>query len=446
MSKRHVSVARTLHWMLTKTHTTLWCLVAALATACAPAQVPDAVPSDSLPVASATDSEAGYLGPWIPESSGYPMMVEPTSDIEATLTAMSWTPIPTVPQEEPTLAPPKDLPEWVVASSVTDADYAWMLGLTRSGDTGAYQLGMTEDGGGTWHALPLPADPYQTDWWAQEGIFFSDARQGWVYYPGHVLSTSDGGLTWTNDPVPGVIRTISRSIDGTLWAYELRGAEIVVWDVIAPAYPQWRERSAPIALGLSSGVDLMWVDAVHGWLSDWTTADNGNIVPHLQRTSDGGQSWTSQPHPCAGMPVQGSIMIAVTHETFWLMCSDVLTSTEGRKVMYRTVDGGQTWELKGRALLRPDDTLSTGGLLNGFGAASERFAYASFYRTTSLLMTHDGGDQWSTLGLPCPDGYVFVTFVNENVGWVYWGGCVARTLDGGETWQCVAESVSCIKP
>lgn len=50
----------------------------------------------------------------------------------------------------------------------------------------------TEDGGATWHELPMVTDPS-----VQElGIGFVDARHGWVGAMPHGFETEDGGATW----------------------------------------------------------------------------------------------------------------------------------------------------------------------------------------------------------------------------------------------------------
>ncbi len=119
-----------------------------------------------------------------------------------------------------------------------------------------YVLALTTDGGRSW--LPTALDPieYQVDWWNLAGIFFADADTGWFYHPGVVFSTEDGGKSWTQTRIEGRIETIKRAQDGTLWAYEGRGATGVLWKVNGASYTNWETLETDFPTDMWEGAQL----------------------------------------------------------------------------------------------------------------------------------------------------------------------------------------------
>lgn len=403
--------------------------LAACSLAHAPIDSPVVAPTPSLPFST----PVSYPAPTAQDVSAYPIAA-PAQDVPATLTAIAWTP-PAYPIAS-TPVPPSSLPEYILEGVFLDPSHGWLLGLSSRAEGTTFQLAATADGGETWIAVPLPADPYQAEWWNQAHVFFADPRTGWVAYPGIILTTADGGASWTKAAIPGVIRTMTRALDGTLWALEGREADGVVWQIVGPDYSDWRDLGARFPADLRQGAVLVLLDAQEWWFGYTAIAGDGALEPRLLVSLDGGARWEERPAPCEDPRLQLSALVALTHERLWLMCGAVWTSVESLKAVYWTADGGQTWMLRGRALGEPGDTLSSTGLLGSFGAVSADFVYMGLHKTTHIALTRDGGAAWLITPVPCAVDYFQTTFVDPNTGWAYGGGCVARTLDGGLSWTC----------
>jgi photosystem II stability/assembly factor-like uncharacterized protein len=58
---------------------------------------------------------------------------------------------------------------------------------------------VTRDGGVTWVHAALPTDQFGGGGGA-EGIGFTDSLHGWTFVPGGLWTTSDGGVTWHEQP------------------------------------------------------------------------------------------------------------------------------------------------------------------------------------------------------------------------------------------------------
>jgi photosystem II stability/assembly factor-like uncharacterized protein len=215
------------------------------------------------------------------------------------------------------------------------------------------------------------------------------------------------------------------------------------------------------AVGSSLGQDtsiasLQMLSATEGWAI--SGADN-NRTPAVLVTHDGGRSWNSITPPSIGRLGTGSLYVADMQNAWvagMLVHPSTATSQTSMVTVYRTRDGGQTWQPSA-----PITTSSAGGpgsitfvdsqsgwLMMSLGAGAGQNPVA-IYRTSdggaswqqvSSSLRNGGGTNPGALPIGCPkNGLVFL---DATTGFAT-GNCPGgtpffyATHDAGQTWQLV---------
>ncbi|HXN00348.1 MAG TPA: hypothetical protein VN973_00485 [Candidatus Dormibacteraeota bacterium] len=201
------------------------------------------------------------------------------------------------------------------------------------------------------------------------------------------------------------------------------------------------------------------VNATIGWQGD---LDRTDWYGFPVRTADGGLHWqrVQVPPPSFAPTKSGSTSCFLDADHAW-----VTLNTSGGLVVYRTADGGQTWET---GLPVPGVLIARLAFIDdhhGWLLTDDIQGIRTIYSTT------DGGVHWNqivrasptdgstlgTLAVGCPESGM--TFVDAKTGWLTWdcrpprppvaaviqpgtsapvGQLVASTRDGGRSWQRVA--------
>lgn len=205
------------------------------------------------------------------------------------------------------------------------------------------------------------------------------------------------------NPSPQTVRTFSASYvsmatKGAGWALRLgrvavfHTADGTTWtDVTPPAIP----KGAPTIMYALSGSEA-WV-AYSGPKDD--------IV--VLRTDDAGSSWTRSTiafhsPPTAGRLIGPSSMEFVTARTGWL-CVDVGGGMQSVGVLYRTEDGGATWETVSASRSGQPDSLPFSGKVEFTSPESGWIVGGSFTTTDNeLFRTADAGREWKKVSFPAP--------------------------------------------
>jgi hypothetical protein len=145
---------------------------------------PGHTPTENLPAISVTP----YIPPVtdfqiIPTS--YPEPINQPNILRKTFPAPS-TPIPTDDIHYPIM------PIRAIQIFFVDNLHGWLLGNTDVGITHLLAMAITQNGGKTCQASPMPdIDPFY--WWGiQAGIIFKNTKDGW-FYDKDLFSTHDGG-------------------------------------------------------------------------------------------------------------------------------------------------------------------------------------------------------------------------------------------------------------
>jgi photosystem II stability/assembly factor-like uncharacterized protein len=203
---------------------------------------------------------------------------------------------------------------------------------------------------------------------------------------------------------------------------------------------------------------LAMLDANTGWAVGGVSDVRLGVGDHILRTQDGGQTWqdVTPPEPAPAEPPGGSaIGFFKDVNSAWVVYAYFTPPSAPGNVIWRTQDGGQTWQAS-QALdvsglgdvFAPSDLVfvddQTGWLLVHVGAGMS-------HDYVVLYATRDGGQTWEALFDPITDnfpqscGKTGMAFVDANTGWIT-GNCngvvaelfFQRTVDGGRTWQPVA--------
>lgn len=338
-------------------------------------------------------------------------------------------PSPTFPPTEP------QMPVRVTGISFSDPSHGWIFGNRGTDRSMTVALAYTIDGGKTWQPLPVPPNldpPYEFQIASQTrgAIYFVNSTDGWLFYR-RLYSTRDGGLTWTQEPVDGIVTEMGRAADGTVWALEKHYDDWSVKEVAVAPYREWREL-IPDVITLMDGMRLTLADAKHAWVSYRGPEQRG-----LMATEDGGATWYSLNSPCD----YGDIgIVAVGPRTLWSACGAGGAGPWGDKLVVISADGGRTWAVKGWTPMSPPydgATMSAYGYFMGeFGALSTSFAYMTLGRTSGLLMTRDGGTTWDYPILGYAEESFQALFIDAQHGWAFGQTSIHRTVDGGKTWAC----------
>ena len=104
----------------------------------------------------------------------------------------------------------------------------WVLGRRAEGGSALY---LTDDGGATWHPIPLPGIKARN-------FHFIDAKSGWLAAPQAILHSADGGRNWRRQRLAPsrFIRAFKFVSGGGAWAVGDNG--------FAARYPAGKEQSS----------------------------------------------------------------------------------------------------------------------------------------------------------------------------------------------------------
>ncbi len=301
---------------------------------------------------------------------------------------------------------------------------------------------VTHDGGITWFSVPIPDG--QVD--ESSEPFFIDMNTLYIVLPapdksgGLLHFTTNGGGTWESLPVPFVhgqlavkanvlyfLEIIDIGPDSAAMTIYLSGDTGKTWNKVFSL-----EKASIPESGMQAGISLL--NEEHAWL---TVAGVDQKI-EIFRSAGFGNTWKPQQIP---EPQNISDMLASALPPMFFQGSETegilpvnftsKASGEQNLVFYSTIDGGQTW--------LPGGSVLAGG---AYTFLDPKTGWA--WGKRGVYFTNDGGQTWQ--GLPVAFGRsehaTCLSFVNASTGWMLTTDARNRvriysTSDGGNTWMSV---------
>ncbi len=307
----------------------------------------------------------------------------------------------------PTLPPPTGTPVALNAPVVTSPGLAKIAMLDEENGWGLSDTTVlrTLDSGATWYNL-TPANASKFDFFASS---FIDTQHAWVLAPdpndmlkGTLFRTSDGGVTWSNSPVP------------------------------------------------FGGGDLNFLDAKNGWMMASLGAGAGSMGVAILQTNDGGATWnqtyTNDPNvqgAGSSLPL-GGLKDGLSPIDMQVAFVGGVTYAPGKIYLYQTQDGGANWTLV-------NVPIPTGYEQAQFETRGPLFVGSTAYLPVSVssqngvmmavYVSHDAGKTWAQTPTLIPQGGQ-MDFVTDKDGFVWNGTSFYVTHDGAQTWATVNPDVA----
>lgn len=270
------------------------------------------------------------------------------------------------------------------------------------------RLAISRDGGRRWllagRALPIAptADPV-----VAEQVVASSLTRAWVLTGrGTVLSTGDGGSTWTTQPLPHPVLQLALG-EGVVWALACPPTvEFLCRPVLertrGPGGAWVRVATPPLTsepdpqLALASGEAIVIATGAH-------PDGPGELVS----STDGGRHWVKRQDPSwAGGPCTGSSGLATAGASrWWLLCLGAPAAGSSTLALLGTADAGRTWKTLSQvtSLASPERPGAIPPALpTSFAAGSPRRLWLADLNL--LAESADGGSSWTRADDVDPEG------------------------------------------
>lgn len=211
------------------------------------------------------------------------------------------------------------------------------------------------------------------------------------------------------------------------------GLLILFFGTIADAQSGWKV----FETNSSSGdlITVFFTSSENGWIA----GDDG----FLAITQNGGRTWTRQ-----NLNITDNINEIYFH-------NDNNGYLVAGRVMFKTVDGGKSWqefvplESRGFGGGTPEFlSIRFTGKKDGFIIGSVLKKYGKEMRVVDslVLKTSDGGETWRKITIPFTKEIYNLDFVNDDDGWIVGDeGMILATNNGGLTWRIQQTGLKIIK-
>jgi photosystem II stability/assembly factor-like uncharacterized protein len=234
-------------------------------------------------------------------------------------------------------------------------------------------------------------------------VFFVDENNGWLTCGSIILFTKDGGITWDTTSIPldnygsiffvtdnlGCVTSFSGNIYRTT-----NGGE--TWNLVESNFLHYYQ-------------DIFFLDNLRGWVVGSAWQFNSAFLS----TNDGGLTWTEHTEP--------ENFLGLNSVIFMDSLNGFITGSE--KYLFRTSNGGETWEITAN---------SFGRLLSVHSSHDGKKIWAVGEQGT-LIASDDGGRNWTTKSTHIANFLYDIKFCNSKIGWAV-GDKVVKTEDGGKHW------------
>lgn len=289
------------------------------------------------------------------------------------------------------------------------------------------------------------------------------AKDGWGLNRDSVVRTTDGGRFWFDVTPAGpdghahVLPPLRAFFSGKddAWVAGSSGAGDVVAYYTTDGGRTWQK--TPVATARAKGqlrvAALTFADARHGWLllTLGTNLNPGDQSATLYGTTDGGHTWALVadskipiPGPIGGISFRDA-------QTGWL--AEHSTNATRYVFLYVTHNGGRSWHHQTLPLPMHMESMALGASPPSFFSRLEGVLKVSALgvlegsdeHVVIIYHTRDGGSTWHAstplrgLAVDMSDTSFFL---DPNHGWISDGDEVVATVDGGVTWQVMANKLN----
>jgi photosystem II stability/assembly factor-like uncharacterized protein len=285
-------------------------------------------------------------------------------------------------------------------------------------------------------------------------IQFFNELDGWGITEANVVRTNDGGITWYDVTPPDV-----EEVGSTVATFILDKDHAWVQKPDFNNFPNngllYRTADGGLTWTISStpfsGGDLSFLDLNTGWmLADLGVGAGSNAVAVFQ-TTDGGGTWTqtysndpNNPEAGDSLPLGGikSDLVPINMQTAWV---GGVIYAPGTVYLYRTDDGGQSWTPVNLPLPEGAENFELGIDRDQmqFVSAEDGFLVLRMSgdaTQTAVYVTSNGGDAWTLTPTLIPEAGES-DFLSAQEAVIYNGEQFYVTRDAARTWTTVSPDI-----
>lgn len=309
------------------------------------------------------------------------------------------------------------------------------------------QLLTTSDGGFTWSGVPVPGGVFS----GYNGAFFLNETSAFILVSapdgasGVLNYTGDGGQTWESIPVAAAFGQVQFMPNTNLEGFIFQDLGVTAGAMPVAVYQSldrvnWLRTFAhdqpgeelnglPLA-GEKNG--MYFANTSSGWITGSAPLPNAVYVYH---SGDAGRTWQkvdlTLPEGMQDFTSQSQPPVFFGDSNGILPVDFVPAAGDSVRVFYYSTDGGANWAPRG---VTPSGTVYT------FVDANTGWSWAD----GGLYSTADGAVSWAKLpvSLPAREQVTHLSFIDQRNGWMITRDTKSRvrlyrSSDGGNTWSVI---------